>query len=117
MSYQIKNYSFELPDGSVKSGKTITYYDGETEITTEEYLGFTAEEWLNLVGFGGNRQPTLLYLRQAGAISEKLNATEQYLNTILAKFAMNPEPQNDWPEPPYSFEEVVGESVSSLQSN
>jgi hypothetical protein len=38
----------------------------------------TAEEHLDAVGLGGNRQPTLLYLRQAGAVSAKLDATEQY---------------------------------------
>jgi hypothetical protein len=75
----------------------------------------TAEEWLESVGLGGNRQPTLLYLRQAGAVSAKLDATEAYLNTVLGMFAADPSPRSDWPAaPPFPFEEVVGEAVASL---
>jgi hypothetical protein len=75
---------------------------------------YTAEQHLNAVGLGGNRQPTLLYLRQAGAVSAKLDATEQYLNTVLAMFAADPLPRSDWPAAPFTFEEVVGEAVASL---
>jgi len=75
---------------------------------------FTAEQHLDQVGLGGNRQPTLLYLRQAGAVSAKLDATEQYLNQILAMFAAEPAPRSDWPAAPFTFEEVVAEAVSSL---
>ena len=74
----------------------------------------TAEEWLDSVGLGGNRQPTLLYLRQAGAVSAKLDATEQYLNQILAMFAADPAPRSDWPAAPFTFEQVVAEAVQSL---
>ena len=73
-----------------------------------------AEEYLESVGLGGNRQPTLLYLRQAGAVSAKLDATEAYLNTILAMFAADPAPRSDWPAPSFTFEETVSEAVSSL---
>jgi hypothetical protein len=73
-----------------------------------------AEEFLESVGLGGNRQPTLLYLRQAGAVSAKLDATEQYLNTILAMFAADPAPRSDWPAPAYTFEETVTQAVQSL---
>jgi hypothetical protein len=74
----------------------------------------TAEQHLESVGLGGNRQPTLLYLRQAGAVSAKLDATEAFLNTVLAMFAQDPAPRSDWPSPSYTFEEVVAEAVSSL---
>jgi hypothetical protein len=74
----------------------------------------TAEEFLTSVGLGGNRQPTLLYLRQAGAQSPKLDATELYLNQILALFAADPAPRSDWPTPVYTFEETVAEAVQSL---
>jgi hypothetical protein len=74
----------------------------------------TAEEHLESVGLGGNRQPTLLYLRQAGAVSAKLDATEAFLNTVLAMFAQDPAPRSDWPSPSFTFEEVVAEAVSSL---
>ena len=75
---------------------------------------FTAEQHLESVGLGGNRQPTLLYLRQAGAVSAKLDATEAFLNTVLAMFAQDPSPRSDWPAAPHAFEAVVGEAVASL---
>lgn len=74
----------------------------------------TAEEHLESVGLGGNRQPTLLYLRQAGAVSPKLDATEQYLNTVLGMFAQDPSPRSDWPAAPFTFEETVAQAVASL---
>jgi hypothetical protein len=74
----------------------------------------TAEEHLRSVGLAGDRQPTLLYLRQAGAVSAKLDATEAFLNTVLAMFAADPAPRSDWPSPSYTFEQVVAEAVSSL---
>ena len=75
-----------------------------------------AEEYLESVGLGGSRQPTLLYLRQAGAVSAKLDATEAFLNQVLGMFAQDPSPRSDWPAAPHSFEAVVGEAVASLQS-
>ena len=66
------------------------------------------------VGLGGNRQPTLLYLRQAGAVSAKLDATEAFLNQVLGMFAQDPSPRSDWPAPSYTFEETVTQAVSSL---
>lgn len=97
-----------LQNGSLKWDETT-----RTLITTPP-PAVVAEEFLESVGLGGNRQPTLLYLRQAGAVSPKLDATEQYLNTILAIFAADPSPRNDWPQPSYTFEETVAEAVASL---
>lgn len=75
---------------------------------------YSAEEWLNAQGVGGARQPTLLYLRQAGAVSAKLDATEAFLNTVLGMFAADPSPRSDWPAAPHNFEDVVGQAVASL---
>ena len=86
----------------------------EPPVVEEVVATFTAEQHLESVGLGGNRQPTLLYLRQAGAVSAKLDATEQYLNQILAIFAADPAPRSDWPAAPHAFEDVVGQAVSSL---
>jgi len=117
MNTVIEPYSFAHPvTGNLYEGKKMKTFENGVLVNEEEYYGSTAEDWLEVVGFGGKRQPTLLYLRQAGATSAKLDATEQYLNAILAKFAMNPEPQSDWPSPPYAFEEVVAEAVSSINN-
>lgn len=86
----------------------------EPPVVEEVVPTFTAEQHLESVGLGGNRQPTLLYLRQAGAVSAKLDATEQYLNTVLAMFAADPAPRSDWPAAPFTFEETVAEAVASL---
>jgi hypothetical protein len=80
----------------------------------------TAEEHLKSVGLGGERQPTLLYLRQslaaAGQQSPELDAIEQYLQQILAIFASDPSPRNDWPQPPVSFETAVQSAMNTLNS-
>jgi hypothetical protein len=78
----------------------------------------TAEEHLKSVGLGGERQPTLLYLRQslaaAGQQSPELDAIEQYLQQILAIFASDPSPRNDWPQPPSTFEAAVQSAMQTL---
>jgi hypothetical protein len=86
------------------------------EVNTSEPI--TAEEHLKSVGLGGERQPTLLYLRQslaaAGQQSPELDAIEQYLQQILAIFASDPSPRNDWPQPPSTFEAAVQSAMQTL---
>ena len=48
------------------------------------------------------------------AVSPKLDATEAFLNTVLAMFAADPAPRSDWPAAPHTFEDVVGQAVASL---
>jgi hypothetical protein len=81
---------------------------------------FTAEEHLKSVGLGGERQPTLLYLRQsltaAGKTCAELDAVEAYLQQILTMFAANPAPRNDWPNPSVTFEAAVQSAMNALNS-
>ena len=78
----------------------------------------TAEEFLASVGLAGDRQPTLLYLRlnlqAAGKTCPELDQLEAYLQQILATFASDPSPRNDWPQPPVSFETAVQSAMSAL---
>jgi hypothetical protein len=80
----------------------------------------TAEEFLASVGLGGDRQPTLLYLRQsltaAGKTCAELDAVEAYLQQILTMFAANPAPQASWPNPPLTFESAVQSAMNALNS-
>jgi hypothetical protein len=80
----------------------------------------TAEEHLESVGLAGDRQPTLLYLRQsltaAGKTCAELDAVEQYLQQILTMFAANPAPRNDWPNPSVTFEAAVQSAMNALNS-
>jgi hypothetical protein len=80
----------------------------------------TAEEHLRSVGLAGDRQPTLLYLRQsltaAGKTCAELDAVEAYLQQILAMFAANPAPRNDWPNPSVTFEAAVQSAMNALNS-
>jgi hypothetical protein len=80
----------------------------------------TAEEHLRSVGLAGDRQPTLLYLRQsltaAGKTCAELDAVEQYLQQILTMFAANPAPRNDWPNPSVTFESAVQSAMQALNS-
>ena len=78
----------------------------------------TAEEHLRSVGLAGDRQPTLLYLRQsltaAGKTCAELDAVEAYLQQILTMFAANPAPRNDWPNPSVTFESAVQSAMQTL---
>ena len=78
----------------------------------------TAEEHLKSVGLAGDRQPTLLYLRQslaaAGKTCAELDAVEAYLQQVLAMFAANPAPRNDWPNPSVTFEAAVQSAMQTL---
>ena len=80
----------------------------------------TAEEHLKSVGLGGERQPTLLYLRQsltaAGKTCAELDAVEAYLQQILTMFAANPAPQASWPNPSVTFEAAVQSAMNALNS-
>jgi hypothetical protein len=81
---------------------------------------FTAEEHLRSVGLAGDRQPTLLYLRQsltaAGKTCAELDAVEAYLQQILTMFAANPAPQASWPNPSVTFEAAVQSAMNALNS-
>jgi len=80
----------------------------------------TAEEFLESVGLGAARQPTLLYLRQsltaAGKTCAELDAVEAYLQQVLTMFAANPAPRNDWPNPSVTFEVAVQSAMQALNS-
>jgi hypothetical protein len=80
----------------------------------------TAEEHLRSVGLAGDRQPTLLYLRQnltaAGKTCAELDAIETYLQQVLTMFAANPAPRNDWPNPGVTFEAAVQSAMNALNS-
>jgi hypothetical protein len=80
----------------------------------------TAEEHLRSVGLAGDRQPTLLYLRQsltaAGKTCAELDAVEAYLQQILTMFAANPAPQASWPNPSVTFESAVQSAMNALNS-
>ena len=81
---------------------------------------YTAEEHLRSVGLAGDRQPTLLYLRQsltaAGKTSPELDAVEAYLQQVLTMFAANPAPQASWPNPSVTFEAAVQSAMNALNS-
>ena len=83
-------------------------------------IKYTAGEWLDKHGLGGNNQPTLIYLKlqlaAAGKTSAKLAALEQFMQQVLAQFAANNTPRGDWPNPPYGYEETVAECMAVLTS-
>ena len=80
----------------------------------------TAEQHLASVGLAGDRQPTLLYLRQsltaAGKTCPELDAIEAYLQQILGLYAADPAPRSDWPTPSLTFETAVQAAMQALNS-
>ena len=81
---------------------------------------YTAGEWLEMVGLGTSQQPTLIYLKlqlmASQKVSTKLTAIEGYVNGILAQYAVDNSPKEDWGQPPYTIQETIAECVNLLQS-
>jgi hypothetical protein len=80
----------------------------------------TAIEHLESVGLGSDYQPTLIYLRinltAASKSCTELDALETYLQGVLAIFAQDQSPRNDWPMPPVTFDATVIAAMSELSS-
>jgi hypothetical protein len=78
----------------------------------------TALEHLESVGLGSDYQPTLIYLRinltAANKTCAELDALEAYLQGVLAVFAQDQNPRNDWPMPPVTFDAAVIAAMSEL---
>lgn len=78
----------------------------------------TAIEHLDSVGLGANYQPTLIYLRinltAANKSCAELDALEAYLQGVLAIFAQDQSPRNDWALPPVTFDATVIAAMSEL---
>lgn len=79
---------------------------------------YTAEEWTDSQGYGGNRSTTLLYqklrLDAAAKSSPKLNAVQGWLDGMIAS-GLAPAASN-WPAAPHSFEATLTESLTILNS-
>lgn len=77
---------------------------------------FTAEEWTDSQGYGGNRSTTLLYqklrLDAAAKSSLKLNTVQGWLDGMIAS-GLAPASSN-WSAAPYSFEETLTETLTIL---
>lgn len=77
---------------------------------------YTAEEWTDSQGYGGNRSTTLLYqklrLDAAAKSSPKLNAVQGWLDGMIAS-GLAPASSN-WPAAPHSFEDCLSETLGLL---
>lgn len=81
---------------------------------------YTAEQWIEAQGFGGQRPTTCLYLllnlQKAGKTSEKLSAVQSWMDGIIAAASMSPDStRSDWPAAPFTFAEASAEAVTQLQ--
>jgi hypothetical protein len=116
----IDTYTFFNPvTDKEQTQNRITIYNASGEIEYQnDYMGSTAEEWLQLNGFGGTQLTTLLSLQialgNAGKTSAKLNAVHAWTNQILSSFITNPEVRIDWPECPFEFYDTTKEAFELL---
>lgn len=78
----------------------------------------SAEVHIENQGYPAIRLVTLMdmeaKLAAANKSSAKLTAVRGWLDGILAAFAANPEPQSDWPDAPFGFEETVQDAALAL---
>jgi hypothetical protein len=114
--------------GLASEPRVIYFYNqGELEeasvhlarILEERRPKVTAEKHIERQGYPAIRIVTLMDLEgklvQLGKSSAKLSAVRSWLDSILGAFAANPEPRNNWPQAPFTFEETVQEAASKLQ--
>lgn len=78
----------------------------------------SAEKWIESQGYTALRLVALKdiedKLASFGLSSEKVSPVRAWLNIILAEYAANPEPRNDWSPAPYTFEEAIQDGAASL---
>jgi len=102
---------------AILSGALVWDADSLSLIPTPRPL-LTAIEHLESVGLGSDYQPTLIYLRinltAAGKTCTELDALESYLQGVLAVFAQDQSPRNDWAMPPVTFDAAVIAAMSEL---
>jgi hypothetical protein len=116
----IDTYTFYNPvTEKDQTQNRITVYNSNGEIEYQnDYAGSTAEEWLQLNGYGGTQLTTLLSLQislgSQGKSSEKLNEVHDWTNQILSSFITNPEIRLDWPECPHEFYDTAKEAFDIL---
>jgi hypothetical protein len=79
---------------------------------------FTAEDWITLQGYTATRLVSLLdveaKLNATQRVSPKAVAVRGWLDTVLATYAQDPSPRNDWPASPHTYEATIQEAVYVL---
>jgi hypothetical protein len=79
---------------------------------------YTAEEWTDSQGYGGNRSTTMLYqklrLDASAKSSPKLVAVQGWLDGMIAS-GLAPAASN-WPAAPHTFEDCLTETLTILNS-
>ena len=99
-----------------KPSKDAAWQDGQW--VTPSAPSYTAEEWTDSQGYGGNRSTTLLYqklrLDAAAKSSPKLVAVQAWLDGMIAS-GLAPAASN-WPAAPHSFEATLTETLTILNS-
>ena len=92
------------------------WIDGAWVVSSMPARAYTAEEWTDSQGYGGNRPTTLLYqklrLDAAAKSSPKLNAVQAWLDGMIAS-GLAPAASN-WPAAPHSFEDCLSETLGLL---
>jgi hypothetical protein len=84
----------------------------------ETPLTYTAEEWLSthlsqmqLAVISDLRVSLIRENKQFGPL---MRAMSDWINLIVATWSIDPTPQNNWPNPPTTFEEVTFEAITDL---
>ena len=103
----------------VIDGQLVTQQERRAQqIAARPRPAISAERHIERQGYPAMRLVTLMdmegKLAAAGLSAPKLVAVRGWLDTVLATFAANPEPRNDWALAPYGFEETVAEAVGTI---
>jgi hypothetical protein len=118
----------QIKDGMTATPRVHFFYKNGELLTREQWReqqiaarprpAISAERHIERQGYPAMRLVTLMDLEgklaAAGLTAPKLVAVRGWLDTVLATFAANPEPRNDWALAPYGFEETVAEAVGTV---
>jgi hypothetical protein len=100
------------------STQLCEWIDGTWAVSAIPLRVYTAEEWTDSQGYGGNRSTTLLYqklrLDASAKSSPKLNAVQGWLDGMIAS-GLAPAASN-WPAAPHTFEDCLTETLTILNS-
>lgn len=103
----------------VIDGQLVTQQERRAkQIAARPRPAISAERHIERQGYPAMRLVTLMDLEgklaAAGLTAPKLVAVRGWLDTVLATFAADPAPRNDWALAPYGFEETVQEAVGAM---
>jgi hypothetical protein len=106
--------------------KVVRYTRQNSNITIDALneipplVKYSGEEWLELNGFSSTKLIFLFnlqnQLKAANKNSENLDVIINWINLVLSEDVFLPDFKSDWGRPPFAFQDVAREALTTLNS-